>query len=226
MLLLLFIVRASKLRIRHPRLPPLRLRGRKHQLQPCQRGWVKMTTSKSTKLSHSVTRILPQSALEVEIANASSLSTFFSNVKLKIKKRPSTYKTDALIFFNKKKKRRELNYIFYQTTQNLSKFWLTCLLFIHFLKIVSFLAWCRLCVCVTMKKVPDEWQARQAIPAILQVSSSKHNAKKVTARVRGPFHQSINAILAEAKREKKQFIKPTHVAIYLFRDLDCVCIVK
>ena len=34
------------------------------------------------------------------------------------------------------------------------------------------------CVCVTMKKVPDEWQARQTIPAILQVSSSKHNAKK------------------------------------------------
>ena len=32
------------------------------------------------------------------------------------------------------------------------------------------------CVCVTMKKVPDEWQARQATPAILQVSSSKHNA--------------------------------------------------
>ena len=31
------------------------------------------------------------------------------------------------------------------------------------------------CVCVTMKKVPDEWQARQATPAILQVSSSKEN---------------------------------------------------
>ena len=40
------------------------------------------------------------------------------------------------------------------------------------------------CVCVTMKKkVPDEWQARQATPAILQVSSSKHNAKKITTRV-------------------------------------------
>ena len=37
------------------------------------------------------------------------------------------------------------------------------------------------CVCVSQwKKVPDEWQARQATPAILQVSSSKHNAKKIT----------------------------------------------
>ena len=32
-----------------------------------------------------------------------------------------------------------------------------------------------------MKKgVPDEWQARQATQAILQVSSSKHNAKKIS----------------------------------------------
>ena len=38
-----------------------------------------------------------------------------------------------------------------------------------------------MCVCVSQwKKVPDEWQARQATPAILQVSSSKHNAKKIT----------------------------------------------
>ena len=41
------------------------------------------------------------------------------------------------------------------------------------------LGWC-VCVCVTMKKVPDEWQAQQAIPAILQGTSSKHNAKKNT----------------------------------------------
>ena len=36
------------------------------------------------------------------------------------------------------------------------------------------------CVCVSQrkKKVPDEWQALQATPAILQVSSSKHSAKK------------------------------------------------
>ena len=76
------------------------------------------------------------------------------------------------------------------------------------------------CVCVTMKKVPDEWQPRKATPAILQVSSSKHNAKKITTRVRGSFHQSITAILTEEKREEKQFTKPTHVAVYLFRDLD------
>ena len=79
----------------------------------------------------------------------------------------------------------------------------------------------KVCVCVSQwKKVPDEWQARQATPAILQVSSSKHNAKKITARERGPFYQSITAILTEEKREEKQFTKPTHVAVYLFRELD------
>ena len=80
----------------------------------------------------------------------------------------------------------------------------------------------RACVRVTMnKKGPDEWQARQLILAILQVSSSKHNAKKIT-RVRGPFYQLITAILAEEKREEKQFTKSAqcHVAVYLFRDLD------
>ena len=39
------------------------------------------------------------------------------------------------------------------------------------------------CVCVSIKKVPDEWQARQATPAILQVSSSKQNAKNITTSV-------------------------------------------
>ena len=78
----------------------------------------------------------------------------------------------------------------------------------------------RVCVCHNEKKVPDEWQARQATQAILQVSSSKHNAKKITTKARGPFHQSITAILTEEKREEKQFTKPTHVAVYLFRDLD------
>ena len=77
------------------------------------------------------------------------------------------------------------------------------------------------CVCVSQwKKVPDEWQARQATPAILQVSSSKHNAKKITTRVRGPFHQSITAILTEEKKRREAVTKPTHVAVYLFRDLD------
>ena len=49
--------------------------------------------------------------------------------------------------------------------------------------------------------MPDEWQARQTIPAIFQVSSSMHNAKKITTRAGGPFHQSITAILTEEKRE-------------------------
>ena len=65
--------------------------------------------------------------------------------------------------------------------------------------------------------MPDEWQARQATPAILQVSSSRHNAKKIATRVRSPFHQSITAILTEEKREEKQSTKPTHIAVYLFR---------
>ena len=80
------------------------------------------------------------------------------------------------------------------------------------------------CVCHNEKKVPDEWQTRQATPVILQVSSSKHNAKKITTRIRGPFHQSITAILTEEKRKEKQFTKPTHVAVYLFWDLDRVCV--
>ena len=56
------------------------------------------------------------------------------------------------------------------------------------------------CACVSHdeEKVPDEWQ-EQAIPATLQVSSSKHNAKRNTTRVRGPFHQSITATLTEEK---------------------------
>ena len=37
---------------------------------------------------------------------------------------------------------------------------------------------------------------------------------------KSPFHQSITAILTEEKREEKQFTKPTHVAVYLFRDRD------
>ena len=73
------------------------------------------------------------------------------------------------------------------------------------------------CVCVSRwkKKVPGEWQTWQVIPAILQVSSSKHTAKKNTWG-RGPFHQSITAILTEERREEKQFTKPTHVASTCF----------
>ena len=55
-----------------------------------------------------------------------------------------------------------------------------------------------------------------------QQAQCKENYNKSN---RGPFHQSITAILTEEKREEKQFTKPTHVAVYLFRDLDrCVCV--
>ena len=63
------------------------------------------------------------------------------------------------------------------------------------------------CVCVSQwKKVPNEWQARQATPAILQVSSSKHNANKITTRIRGPFHQSITTILTEEKEKRSSLL--------------------
>ena len=67
------------------------------------------------------------------------------------------------------------------------------------------------CVCHNEKKC-------QAIPAILQVFSSKHNANKSTTRGRGPFHQSITAILTGEKTEA--VTNPTNDAVYLFRDLD------
>ena len=64
------------------------------------------------------------------------------------------------------------------------------------------------------------------IPAILQVSSMQQAHRKENYnKLRGPFHQSITAILTEEKREEKQFTKPTHVAVHLFRDLDvCACV--
>ena len=73
-------------------------------------------------------------------------------------------------------------------------------------------------MCVTMKKSAGRMASTSDTGNTS--SSSKHNAKKITTRVRGPFHQSITAILTEEKREEKQFTKPTHVAVYLFRDLD------
>ena len=61
------------------------------------------------------------------------------------------------------------------------------------------------CVCVSqLKKVADEWQARQTRPTKIQGSSSMHNPKKITTRARGPFHQSITAILTEEKEEKRE----------------------
>ena len=63
-----------------------------------------------------------------------------------------------------------------------------------------------------MKKVPDEWQARQVMRAILQLSNSKHNANKNTTRASGSFHQSITAILCiyiyhvQQKKKEKQLL--------------------
>ena len=65
------------------------------------------------------------------------------------------------------------------------------------------------CVCHNEKKVPDEWQA-QATPAILQVSSSKHNPKKITTRVRGPFHRRSLPSL-QKKKEKRSSLLNLHM---------------
>ena len=67
---------------------------------------------------------------------------------------------------------------------------------VHTCVSVCLCACVRACVraCHNEKEVPDEWQARQATPAILQVSSSKHSANKNTTRGRGPFHQSIMCV--------------------------------
>ena len=62
------------------------------------------------------------------------------------------------------------------------------------------------CVCVTMKNGARR-MARTTSDTDDTVSSSKHNAKKITKRVRGPFHQSITVILTEEKSEEKQFTK-------------------
>ena len=80
------------------------------------------------------------------------------------------------------------------------------------------------CVCHNEKRVPDEWQARQATQAILQVSSSKHNAKKITTRVRGRFISRSLPSLQKKKEKKKQFTKPTHVAVYLCVFVCCLCV--
>ena len=61
--------------------------------------------------------------------------------------------------------------------------------------------------------MPDEWQARRATPAILQVSISKHNAKTLATRVRGPVSSvhHCHPGLTEEKREENEFTKPVCV---------------
>ena len=65
-------------------------------------------------------------------------------------------------------------------------------------------------MCHNEKKVPDEWQAGQAIPAILQVSSSKLNAnKKEEVRFIGRSLSSLQ------EKQREAVTNPTHVAVYV-----------
>ena len=74
-----------------------------------------------------------------------------------------------------------------------------------------------MCVSLWKKSAGHWWQSWQAIPTILQVSSSKHNANKNTTRGRGrgPFHQSITVILTRENREAVTY--PTHVAVFFWK---------
>ena len=57
-------------------------------------------------------------------------------------------------------------------------------------------------MCVTMKKkVPDEWQSRQAIPAMLQVLVAATQRKEKYNKSKRPVRQLITAIITEEKRE-------------------------
>ena len=66
-------------------------------------------------------------------------------------------------------------------------------------------------VCQTEKRVPDEWQARQA-----KIASAMK--RKVQNRKR-PFRQSSHCHPDKRKRERLS-TKSTHVTVYLFRDLN------
>ena len=91
-----------------------------------------------------------------------------------------------------------------------------------------FVCWCVYVVwmCITMKKSARRMANTTSDTG--DTSSKQQQAqltqKKITTRERDPFHQSITAILTEEKREEKQFTKPTHVAVYMFRDLNRVCV--
>ena len=67
---------------------------------------------------------------------------------------------------------------------------------------------CACVVCHNEKKVLGEWQARQAVPVILQVVASTMQRKN-TARTRGPFHQSITAVLTEEKIREAVYLTYT-----------------
>ena len=80
------------------------------------------------------------------------------------------------------------------------------------------------CVCHNEKKSAKQMASTTSDTSDTSsnISSSKHNANKHTTRGRGPFHQSITVILTGEKREA--VANPTHVAVYLFRDLDRMCV--
>ena len=84
-------------------------------------------------------------------------------------------------------------------------------------------------VCVTMKKSARRMASSTSDTggtSSKQQQAQRKDSLKITTRESGPIHQSITAILTEAKREEKQFTKSTHVAVYLFRDRDrdSVCV--
>ena len=74
------------------------------------------------------------------------------------------------------------------------------------------------CVCVCVcerererdneKKLPDEWQARQAILAVLQVAASTMQRKVQEEEARF-ISRSLSSL---QKKKGKQFTKPAHVA--------------
>ena len=61
--------------------------------------------------------------------------------------------------------------------------------------------WLWWCVSQWKKKVPDEWQSRQAIPAMLQVLVAASQRKEKYKKSKRPIRQLITAIITEEKRE-------------------------
>ena len=99
--------------------------------------------------------------------------------------------------------------------EELTKVWIQCVC------VCVCLCVCEcVCVCVTMNKSTRRMASTTSDTGDTSSKQQQAQRKKITTRERGPFHQSITAIPTEEKREEKQFTKPTHVAVYLFRDLD------
>ena len=77
------------------------------------------------------------------------------------------------------------------------------------------------CVCHNEKRVPDEWQARQAIPATLQVSSSNHNANKndfFTASC-----PQLSKVSSAANRFDKSFVIAESCLFFFCPSLSYLC---